>query len=403
MSFIHFRITPHVFSFRVLIRYCVALQPKMPPKMTVASRTPDARGPPSARGPPTAQGGGKKPGSRKAAAAAAIEQASEGPVEQAMDDAMLFSINEAIDAVVEAEAAAAEAAAAEEAAAKFRSAHVDPGPPPKLAGILRTPQPEPLRLAAGQPLLLLPDLAGRRAGAEGSTRFGVVGADGRSVAQLMRCRGSGQPPPSHVPRGGDDGGAAAAALIDRDEMEDEMMVSLEQSSLIALPWQLPDGPPPIECWTKGVGQVSGLTYPLSWTDLLLTDVSTIRTTLRPSLVVLQKASTRLERLRANNKGLGEGAHEAKDRVASAERAHEDAIQASESAVNEHATAMRRVLEKQEEIRQSARKGGESTAALEAKRLAEARAKKEAEAQARSRLDLGLISDDLASVIASDSV
>jgi len=166
-----------------------------------------------------------------------------------MDDAMLFSINEAIDAVVEAEVAAAEAAAAEEAAAKFRSAHVDPGPPPKLAGILRTPQPEPLRLAAGQPLLLLPDLAGRRAGAEGSTRFGVVGADGRSVAQLMRCRGSGQPPPSHGPRSGDDGGAAAAALIDRDEMEDEMMVSLEQSSLIALPWQLPDGPPPIECWT----------------------------------------------------------------------------------------------------------------------------------------------------------
>ena len=352
----------------------------MPPKMTVASRTPDARGPPSARGPPTAQGGGKKPGSRKAAAAAAVEQASEGPVEQAMDDAMLFSINEAIDAVVEAEAAAAEAAAAEEAAAKFRSAHVDPGPPPKLAGILRTPQPEPLRLAAGQPLLLLPDLAGRRAGAEGSTRFGVVGADGRSVAQLMRGRGSGQPPPSHGPRSGDDGGAAAAALIDRDEMEDEMMVSLEQSSLIALPWQLPDGPPPIDCWT----------------DSLLTDVSTIRTTLRQSLVVLQKASTRLERLRANNKGLGEGAHEAKDRVASAERAHEDAIQASESAVNEHATAISRVLEKQEEIRQSARKGGESTVALEAKRLAEARAKKEAEAQARSRLDL-------ASVIASDSV
>jgi len=304
-----------------------------------------------------------------------------------MDDAMLFSINEAIDVVVEAEAAAAEAAAAEEAAAKFRSAHVDPGPPPKLAGILRTPQPEPLRLAAGQPLLLLPDLAGRRAGAEGSTRFGVVGADGRSVAQLMRCRGSGQPPPSHVPRSGDDGGAAAAALIDRDEMEDEMMVSLEQSSLIALPWQLPDGPPPIECWT----------------DSLLTDVSTIRTTLRQSLVVLQKASTRLERLRANNKGLGEGAHEAKDRVASAERAHEDAIQASESAVNEHATAISRVLEKQEEIRQSARKGGESTVALEAKRSAEARAKKEAEAQARSRLDLGLISDDLAPVIASDSV
>ena len=315
-----------------------------------------------------------------------------------MDDAMLFSINEAIDAVVEAEVAAAEAAAAEEAAAKFRSAHVDPGPPPKLAGILRTPQPEPLRLAAGQPLLLLPDLAGRRAGAEGSTRFGVVGADGRSVAQLMRGRGSGQPPPSHVPRSGDDGGAAAAALIDRDEMEDEMMVSLEQSSLIALPWQLPDGPPPIDCWTR-----SQWTRSQCWTDSLLTDVSTIRTTLRQSLVVLQKASTRLERLRANNKGLGEGAHEAKDRVASAERAHEDAIQASESAVNEHATAIRRVLEKQEEIRQSARKGGESTAALEAKRLAEARAKKEAEAQARSRLDLGLISEDLAPAIASDSV
>ena len=314
-----------------------------------------------------------------------------------MDDAMLFSINEAIDAVVEAEVAAAEAAAAEAAAAKFHGAHVDPGPPPKLAGILRTPQPEPLRLAAGQPLLLLPDLAGRRAGAEGSTRFGVVGADGRSVAQLMRGRGSGpplrQPPPSHGPRGGDDGprggddGGVAAAHIDRDEMEDEMMVSLEQSSLIALPWQLPDGPPPIECWT----------------DSLLTDVSTIRTTLRQSLVVLQKASTRLERLRANNKGLGEGAHEAKDRVASAERAHEDAIQASESAVHEHATAISRVLEKQEEIRQSARKGGESTVALEAKRLAEARAKKEAEAQARSRLDLGLISADLASVIASDSI
>ena len=322
-----------------------------------------------------------------------------------MDDTMLFSINEAIDAVVEAEAAAAEAAAAEEAAAKFRSAHVDPGPPPKLAGILRTPQPEPLRLAAGQPLLLLPDLAGRRAGAEGSTRFGVVGADGRSVAQLMRGRGSGQPPPSHVPRSGDDGGAAAAALIDRDEMEDEMMVSLEQSSLIALPWQLPDGPPPIECWTDSfTGWTrSQWTRSQCWTDSLLTDVSTIRTTLRQSLVVLQKASTRLERLRANNKGLGEGANEAKDRVASAERAHEDAIQASESAVNEHATAIRRVLEKQEEIRQSARKGGESTVALEAKRLAEARAKKEAEAQARSRLDLGLISDDLAPVIASDSV
>ncbi|KOO25580.1 calcium-dependent protein kinase 17-like protein [Chrysochromulina tobinii] len=83
------------------------------------------------------------------------------------------------------------------------------------------------RKSVSKPLLLLPDLAGRRAGAEGSTRFGVVGADGRSVAQLMRCRGSGQPPPSHGPRGGDDGGAAAAALIDRDEMEDEMMAAPE--------------------------------------------------------------------------------------------------------------------------------------------------------------------------------
>ena len=323
----------------------------MPPKMTVASRTPDARGPPSARGPPmAAQGGGKKPGSRKAAAAAAVEQASEGPVEAAMDAAIDFSINEAIDAVVEAEVEAAEAAAAEAAAVRFRSAHVDPGPPPKLAGILLTPQPEPLRLAAGQPLLLLPDLAGRRAGAEGSTRFGVVGADGRSVAQLF----------------------------DRDEMVDELMVSLEQSSLIALPWQLPDGPPPIECWTNS----------------LLTDVSTIRKTLRHSLVELQKASTRLERLHANNKGVGEGAHEAKDRLTSAERALEDAIQASETAAKEHATAITRVLEKQEEIRQSARKGGESTVALEAKRLAEARAKKEAETQARSRL-ISLISADLA--------
>ena len=321
--------------------------------MTVASRTPDARGPPSARGPPMAQGGGKKPGSRKAAAAAAVEQASEGPVEAAMDAAIDFSINEAIDAVVEAEVEAAEAAAAEAAAVRFRSAHVDPGPPPKLAGILRTPQPEPLRLAAGQPLLLLPDLAGRRAGAEGSTRFGVVGADGRSVAQLF----------------------------DRDEMVDELMVSLEQSSLIALPWQLPDGPPPIECWTNS----------------LLTDVSTIRKTLRHSLVELQKASTRLERLHANNKGVGEGAHEAKDRLTSAERALEDAIQASETAAKEHATAITRVLEKQEEIRQSTRKGGESTVALEAKRLAEARAKKEAEAQARSRLIslISLISADLA--------
>lgn len=186
----------------------------------------------------------------------------------------------------------------------FRSdnAIVDPGPAPRLAGVSTVP---PLRLATGQPLLLLS--AHRSSGGDDVPILGIVGESERRVVPLMTA-------------GGDN--------LAAEEREHERELAMDGFSAVALPWAPPAG-----------GSTS-----IGWTTQLLADISTLRVPLRKALAHLRGCSAKLNDLHVNQRGAGEGATEAKEKVAKSAKALEDATREAESAAEEAAAAREKVCE-----------------------------------------------------------